>query len=78
MYHRVCIYEVNVGAKGIHGAPFTDFGGVEALPDTETEGYCPHVSILFPTWHRPYLVFVEVRLESLHGGDPAGHGTACF
>lgn len=24
-------------------------------------GYCTHGSILFPTWHRPYLALFEVR-----------------
>lgn len=23
-------------------------------------GYCTHSSILFPTWHRPYLALFEV------------------
>lgn len=23
-------------------------------------GFCPHSSVLFPTWHRPYLLLLEV------------------
>ncbi|KAK8126358.1 uncharacterized protein PG998_002117 [Apiospora kogelbergensis] len=44
---------------GIHAAPFVDYGGVHALPDGGENGYCPHVSVLFPTWHRPYLAYFE-------------------
>ncbi|KAK6865875.1 tyrosinase [Apiospora arundinis] len=44
---------------GIHAAPFVDYGGVQALPDGEKNGYCPHISNLFPTWHRPYLAYFE-------------------
>lgn len=25
-------------------------------------GYCTHGSVLFPTWHRPYVVQYEVRI----------------
>ena len=80
MYPHGYISEVNISAllKGIHGAPFTDYGGVKALPDAETNGFCPHVSILFPTWHRPYLVFIEVRSDTSHGRAPAVHGMECF
>ncbi|KAK8056801.1 hypothetical protein PG993_002028 [Apiospora rasikravindrae] len=44
---------------GIHAAPFVDYGGVQALPDGGLNGYCTHVSNLFPTWHRPYLAYFE-------------------
>ncbi|KAK8049036.1 Tyrosinase [Apiospora phragmitis] len=44
---------------GIHAAPFVDYGGVAALPDGGLNGYCTHVSNLFPTWHRPYLAYFE-------------------
>lgn len=26
----------------------------------ETIGYCTHTTVLFPSWHRPYLVMYEV------------------
>ncbi|KAK6064957.1 tyrosinase precursor [Seiridium cupressi] len=44
---------------GIHGAPFADYGGVKALPGNGGNGYCTHVSNLFPPWHRPYLALYE-------------------
>ena len=36
-------------------------------PDTTTEeaknkAYCTHANILFPCWHRPYLLLLEVRV----------------
>jgi tyrosinase len=45
---------------GIHGRPFVPFDNVLAEPGDENNGYCTHVSILFPTWHRPYLALYEV------------------
>ncbi|KAJ8128213.1 hypothetical protein O1611_g5423 [Lasiodiplodia mahajangana] len=44
---------------GIHGAPGLTWGNVAPLPGNDNIGYCHHVSILFPTWHRPYLVLYE-------------------
>lgn len=42
---------------GIHGRPFVAWDGVNGPFKT---GYCTHGSILFPTWHRPYLALFEV------------------
>ena len=42
---------------GIHGLPYTEWDGVSGQ---YSAGYCPHTSILFPTWHRPYLALFEV------------------
>ncbi|KAI3329304.1 Di-copper centre-containing protein [Xylariaceae sp. AK1471] len=50
---------------GIHGAPGLTWGNVEPLPGNEKVGYCHHVSILFPTWHRPYLVLYEQTMYSI-------------
>ena len=45
---------------GIHGVPFQSWDGVDG---TNTQsGYCTHGSILFPSWHRPYLALFEVGL----------------
>ncbi|KAK6503303.1 hypothetical protein TWF481_008330 [Arthrobotrys musiformis] len=59
---------------GIHGAPYRSWngqGGVNA-----NTGYCPHASILFPTWHRPYLATIEQILgrtmRDLANRYPAG------
>lgn len=54
-------------SAGIHGAPFADYGGVKALPDNIGNGYCTHVSNLFPPWHRPYLALYEVSHTSGEG-----------
>ncbi len=45
---------------GIHGMPHHTWGGVEPVPGSENTGYCTHSSVLFPTWHRPYMALYEV------------------
>jgi hypothetical protein len=46
---------------GIHGQPLVpwDEQSVSKTPGI-LNGYCTHNSILFPTWHRPYLLLFEV------------------
>lgn len=49
---------------GIHGLPGLGTGRVDVTvwPDWPTgNGYCPHSSIIFGPWHRPYLALYEVR-----------------
>jgi hypothetical protein len=46
--------------SGIHGVPFESWNGVGAAPGANQSGYCTHSSVLFPMWHRPYLVLFEV------------------
>ncbi|KAK0657626.1 hypothetical protein B0T16DRAFT_434124 [Cercophora newfieldiana] len=53
------------GLTGIHGIPHKTWGGVGPVPGSESTGYCTHSSVLFPTWHRPYLVLYEQTLISL-------------
>ena len=51
---------------GIHGLPFEQWqgsGGTTAVPGA-SGGYCTHSSVLFPTWHRPYVALYEVRTTS--------------
>ncbi|CZT13854.1 related to tyrosinase precursor (monophenol monooxygenase) [Rhynchosporium graminicola] len=48
---------------GIHGRPFVPFDNVQPKPGNENNGYCNHVSILFPTWHRPYLALYEQAIH---------------
>jgi len=48
--------------SGIHGRPYHGWNGEAGTGNTNT-GYCTHASILFPTWHRPYLALYE---QSLH------------
>ncbi|KAK0663837.1 Tyrosinase [Lasiodiplodia hormozganensis] len=43
---------------GIHGLPKRDWDGVRG-DKPQRGGYCTHNSILFPTWHRPYLSMFE-------------------
>jgi len=53
---------------GIHGYPFIAYdsangvNGFHANPQQQAAGYCTHGSTLFPTWHRPYMMLVEVRV----------------
>ncbi|CAD6439069.1 1e1b8ba9-904a-47e5-873c-05ef1d1af1bd [Sclerotinia trifoliorum] len=51
--------------SGIHGRPYLPYDGVQATAGDENNGYCTHVSILFPTWHRPYLALYEQVLHSI-------------
>lgn len=47
---------------GIHGLPYVRWKGEgEGSGKDERKGYCNHGSVLFPTWHRPYISLFEVR-----------------
>ena len=51
---------------GYHGEPFRGAGwGSSAY----WGGYCNHGNVLFPTWHRVYLVKVEQALQSVPGSE---------
>ncbi|PTB62590.1 Di-copper centre-containing protein [Trichoderma citrinoviride] len=52
---------------GIHGVPFVTWNGVGPAAGASQSGYCPHSSVLFPTWHRPYLALYEQELHKLAG-----------
>ncbi|KAK0671041.1 hypothetical protein QBC41DRAFT_335569 [Cercophora samala] len=51
---------------GIHGLPYKPWNGVGSSTDWQSTsgfgGYCTHSSILFLTWHRPYLALFEQAL----------------
>jgi hypothetical protein len=49
--------------SGIHGLPYVPWDGGDSQPVSTNgwEGYCTHGSVLFPTWHRPYMMLYEVR-----------------
>ncbi|KAF2194899.1 Di-copper centre-containing protein [Zopfia rhizophila CBS 207.26] len=47
---------------GIHGEPFVPWNGVNGNTNASFGGYCTHSSILFLTWHRPYLAVYEQAL----------------
>ena len=46
---------------GIHGQPFVPWDEDRTKVAIKESGYCTHNSILFPTWHRPYMLLFEVR-----------------
>ncbi|RKF58319.1 Tyrosinase [Golovinomyces cichoracearum] len=48
--------------EGIHGRPYIPWNNVVKTPGTYDTGYCSHNSVLFLTWHRPYLAIVESSL----------------
>lgn len=49
---------------GFHGEPFRGAGwGSSAY----WGGYCNHGNVLFPTWHRMYLIKIEEALQSMPG-----------
>lgn len=60
-YHLAfCASILTAAYPGIHGMPHQTWGGVAPTPGNKDTGYCTHSSVLFPTWHRPYLALYEV------------------
>lgn len=52
--------------SGIHGVPRQDWDSVGACSSCQNvDGYCPHDSILFPTWHRVYVALFEQQFLKL-------------
>jgi tyrosinase len=49
---------------GLHGLPYRGPGETDPA---WWGGYCWHGSILFPTWHRIYLLYLEDSLRSIPG-----------
>lgn len=48
---------------GIHGLPPVEWNGSGGdAPEGSYNGYCTHGTVLFPTWHRPYVATFEVSL----------------
>lgn len=54
---------------GFHGEPFAYRPAVDALSPTDTYtywgGWCNHGNVLFPTWHRVYLLKLEDALRTI-------------
>ena len=50
---------------GFHGEPFRGAGTTDG--QTWWGGYCEHGTVLFPTWHRAYLLRLEKALQSIPG-----------
>ncbi|KAH9989736.1 tyrosinase [Russula compacta] len=54
------------GISGIHGLPYERWqgaGDVNPVPGAQFGGYCTHGTVLFPTWHRPYVALYEQVLQ---------------
>jgi len=49
---------------GFHGEPFRGPGTTDSA---YWGGYCNHGNVLFPTWHRVYLLKLEEALQSIQG-----------
>ncbi|KAK0712469.1 common central domain of tyrosinase-domain-containing protein [Lasiosphaeria miniovina] len=49
---------------GIHGMPYKPWDE-DTKPATPNEGYCTHDSLLFPCWHRPYMMLFEAMLHEI-------------
>ena len=47
---------------GIHGYPFLPWQYPPEATVNPGQGYCTHQSLLFTTWHRPYLLLLEQLL----------------
>lgn len=54
---------------GYHGEPFQYRKAVDQLPPEDAYaywgGYCNHGNVLFPTWHRVYVLKVEEALQGI-------------
>ncbi|KAH9989737.1 hypothetical protein BJV74DRAFT_796153 [Russula compacta] len=62
--------------SGIHGLPYERWqgaGDITPVTGAQSGGYCTHGTVLFPTWHRPYVALYEVTtLENVHITTPNG------
>ncbi|KEZ46437.1 Tyrosinase [Scedosporium apiospermum] len=56
---------------GIHGMPYKVWNNARGLSNFDFGGYCTHSSILFLTWHRPYLALFEQALYAAAQGIAA-------
>ena len=45
--------------------PYESWDGVPPVPGYEQRGYCTHMSVLFLSWHRPWLALYEVCQQYL-------------
>ncbi|CAG8613985.1 656_t:CDS:2 [Gigaspora margarita] len=53
--------------SGIHGLPYSAYDGVTGSNPYKSSdfsegrwgGYCNHGNVLFPSWHRPYMLLIE-------------------
>lgn len=52
-----------IPGSGIHGWPFIPWQYPTSATRNPDRGYCTHNSVLFLTWHRPYLCLIEQLLH---------------
>ena len=57
---------------GIHGLPDKPWDNIRTDDSQGGGSYCPHGTIYFPTWHRPYVALMEV------GGSIKGRARCCL
>ncbi|KAK0718697.1 common central domain of tyrosinase-domain-containing protein [Apiosordaria backusii] len=58
--HKLSFFQI----AGIHGMPYQPWDeDTDAI--TANEGYCTHDSLLFPSWHRPYMLLYEQVLYEI-------------
>ncbi|TQS33116.1 hypothetical protein Golomagni_06551, partial [Golovinomyces magnicellulatus] len=69
--HPLSWYQI----AGIHGVPFRPWNGVQPVVGAQQSGYCTHSSVLFPTWHRPYLALYEVSVLYIISCDRYAYST---
>ncbi|KAI0631517.1 hypothetical protein C8Q77DRAFT_1227481 [Trametes polyzona] len=53
---------------GIHGAPYSawDGAGSGSFKNSQAfNGYCTHGTVIFPTWHRPYVALLEQEIQKI-------------
>ncbi|PGH19033.1 hypothetical protein AJ79_00067 [Helicocarpus griseus UAMH5409] len=52
--------------SGIHGMPYLPWNG-EDVPKNgpKPTGYCTHSTVLFPSWHRPYVALYEQMIQEI-------------
>ncbi|KZT38875.1 Di-copper centre-containing protein [Sistotremastrum suecicum HHB10207 ss-3] len=53
---------------GIHGQPLVPWDE-KTTSKSPGSGYCTHNSILFPDWHRPYILLYEQRIHEIMIND---------
>ncbi|ODH17048.1 hypothetical protein ACO22_06311 [Paracoccidioides brasiliensis] len=52
--------------SGIHGMPYLPWNGEEVPKNgPKPTGYCTHSTVLFPSWHRPYVALYEQCIQEI-------------
>ncbi|PGH00824.1 hypothetical protein GX51_05601 [Blastomyces parvus] len=52
--------------SGIHGMPYLPWNGEEVPKNgPKPTGYCTHSTVLFPSWHRPYVALYEQLIQEI-------------